>query len=39
MKRFICDLVYALSFRNLCFGWCDAKVNCGCNGNCNCKKN
>ena len=27
MKRFICDLVYALTFRNLCIGWCNSKLN------------
>ena len=34
MKRFICDLVYVLTFRNICFGWCGKKLKCNCNCNC-----
>ena len=33
MKKFICDLVYALSFKNLCLGWCNIEK---CNNNCSC---
>ncbi len=34
IKRFICDLTWALTFRNVCFGWCSSK-KC-CKGNCDC---
>ncbi len=34
MKRFICDLVYALTFRNLCIGWCNSKLKCDCDCDC-----
>ena len=34
MKKFICDLVYALSFRNLCIGWCNSKLKCDCDCDC-----
>jgi hypothetical protein len=31
-----CDLVYILTFKNICLGWCKIETSCKCGGNCNC---
>jgi hypothetical protein len=38
MKKLLCDLVYILTFKNICLGWCKIETSCKCGGNCKCAK-